>query len=504
MSHLPILLILIPLLASGLVLFAEQYRLGISAQRMVAWIALSAQVVAAILLFEKVHRGEIQVYLLGDWPARLGISLMVDRLSAWMVLTTALLAIACLLYACAGWDRRAPHFHSFFQLQLLGLNGAFLTGDLFNLFVFFEVLLAASYGLMLSGGRGERIRVGFHYVAFNVVASSLFLMALGMLYSLLGSLNMAELSVRVAQAPLENLRLIQAAAGLLLVVFCAKAALLPLYLWLPDTYASAPAPVAALFAIMTKLGLYAVLRVCTLLFGDAAGTLTGFAWPWLVVAGAATLILASIGVIASIRLRVMAAYLVLVSAGTLFIAFGLNDTATISAGLYYLAHSTFAGAALFLIADLADRRNRSADVESTESVANRIRAGVLFLIATIALAGLPPLSGFISKVLLLSAIPAAGQMLWLWGIILGSGFLALVGLLRIGVRLFWKPPEPGTHVLIRPSEIAAIVLLLCYGIGMTLGTAPVLRYTQAAAEQLLAPDTYLDQVRAVSPQRRSP
>ncbi len=160
--------------------------------------------VVAVLLATDAATGRIEVYL-GDWPARLGIALMVDRLSALMLLVGLLLAAACLLHACAGWDRRAPHFHAFFQFQLMGLNGAFLTGDMFNLFVFFEVLLIASYGLMLSGGRGERMRAGLHYVAFNVTASALFLIALGLLYGLLGTLNMAEMAVRVAQAPVQDL-----------------------------------------------------------------------------------------------------------------------------------------------------------------------------------------------------------------------------------------------------------------------------------------------------------
>src|SRR5690606_19626468 len=279
---------------------------------------LAAQLAVAVLLARQAATGQVLVYLLGDWPARLGIALMVDRLSALMLLVGLLLAAACLLHACAGWDRRAPHFHAFFQLQLMGLNGAFLTGDIFNLFVFFEVLLIASYGLMLSGGRGERMRAGLHYVSFNLAASPLFLIALGLLYGLLGSLNMAELAVRVAQVPDGQRALVQAAAGLLLVVFCAKAALLPLQLWLAETYTHAPAAVAALFAVMTKVGLYAVLRVGTLSFGGA-GPLDGFAWPALLYLGAATLVFAALGVLAARRLRVLASYLVLGSAATLFV-----------------------------------------------------------------------------------------------------------------------------------------------------------------------------------------
>ena len=172
-----------------------------------------------ITLLVQVQREDMLVYLLGDWPARLGITLVADRLSVLMVLTTTLLAIPCLLYACAGWDKRALHFHALFQMQLAGLNGAFLTGDLFNLFVFFEVMLIASYGLLLSGARGARIKAGMHYVVFNIAASVVFLLALGLLYGMLGTLNMTEMAARIAIAPPERTMLIHAGAGLLLLVF---------------------------------------------------------------------------------------------------------------------------------------------------------------------------------------------------------------------------------------------------------------------------------------------
>jgi len=521
MSHLPLLPILVPLFAAALALFFEHRRFGMLPQRVVAWASLGTVLAVAVLLASGAADGRIAVYLLGDWPARLGIVLMVDRLSALMLLVGLLLAAACLLHACAGWDRRAPHFHAFFQFQLMGLNGAFLTGDVFNLFVFFEVLLIASYGLMLSGGSGERMRAGLHYVAFNIAASTLFLMALGLLYGLLGTLNMAEMAVRVAQVPAQDQALVQAAAGLLVVVFCAKAAVLPLYFWLPQTYTHAPAAVAALFAVMTKVGLYAVLRVSMLAFGGL-GPLHGFAWPALLVLGAATLVLASLGVLAVRQLRSLAAYLVLGSAATLFLAFALATAGTISAGLYYLAHSTFAGAALFLVADLVRRRRGRAGDRKDLVAALRGRAlpGVLFLVAAVSLAGLPPLSGFVGKLLLLEAVPPGARTFWVWLLVLGSSFLMLVGLARAGTRLFWRvepwpdaspqrwqeytaaddlPRAPG-----RPLETAATVLLLAYGVAMVLAAAPLLDYTRATAAQLQSPADYVQQVRAAIPARRAP
>lgn len=521
-DHLPILPILIPLFAAAIALFFEHRRFGMLPQRIVAWASMAAMLAVAILLLRQVSGGTIAVYLLGDWPSRLGIVLMADRLSALMLMLGLLLGAACLLHACAGWDRRAPHFHAFFQFQLMGLNGAFLTGDVFNLFVFFEVLLIASYGLMLSGGRGERLRAGLHYVAFNVTASTLFLIALGLIYGLLGTLNLAELSQRVAQAPAADQALIQAAGGLLIVVFCAKAAVLPLSLWLPETYAHAPATVAALFAIMTKVGLYAVLRVSSLVFGESAGALAGFAWDWLLPLGAATLVLASLGALAAVRLRLLAAYLVLGSAATLFIAFSLDRAGTVAAGLYYLAHSSFAGAALFLIADLVRRqRGRAGDRKDViAALPGKTVPGLLFLVVAVSLAGLPPLSGFIGKLLLLDAVPAGRTTFWVWLLVLGSSFLMLVGLARAGTRLFWRlEPWPDATPAVRaayaanvavptppprPLETAATVLLIGYGIAMVVAAAPLLDYTRATAEQLRSPGDYVEQVRAAAPRLRAP
>jgi multicomponent K+:H+ antiporter subunit D len=250
MSHLPILPILLPLLAAIVMLLLGDGRLLL--QRAVGVVScLGLLAFAAALLMQAGDDG-VTVYLVGNWAAHVGIALAVDRLAAIMLLATALLALPCLVYATGGWDRQARHFHALFQFQLMGLNGAFLTGDLFNLFVFFEVLLIASYGLMLSGGRGATLRSGLHYVAFNIAASTLFLVALGFIYGLTGALNMAELAHRVAQAPPGQTALLKATGGLLLVVFWTKAALLPLYFWLPQTYARSPAAVAALTATQLR------------------------------------------------------------------------------------------------------------------------------------------------------------------------------------------------------------------------------------------------------------
>lgn len=491
-AHLPVLPIVLPLLVAGLMVLLEKR--GIVIQRVLGIGSTLALLGMAAWLALRAGSGEIMVYLLGNWDARIGIALAVDRLTAIMLLTTAVLGLAGLIYAASGWDRRAPHFHALFQVQLLGLNGAFLTADLFNLFVFFEVLLIASYGLMLSGGRGTRLRAGFQYVAFNITASTLYLFAIGLLYGLLGALNMAEIAERIAVAPAANLPWIAAAGGMLLVVFCAKAALFPLALWLPETYTRTPAPVVALFAIMTKLGVYTVLRVYGVLFGADAGALAGYVWPWLLPAAAVGLALAALGALAATRLRTLVAYLVIASAATLFIAIAVNVEGTLSAGLYYLMHSSLAAAALFLIADMLRRQRLGAgdSLRKLDHLRQRGGLGTLFAITAVAIIGLPPLAGFFGKLALLAAMPDATAR-WAWPLILLSSLLVLIALANAGSQLFWRAPdgEPGRPA--QPaarSEWAAVVLLLVAGLGLVVGGGPVLDYTADSARQLLDPAGY--------------
>src|SRR5690606_2213561 len=233
-------------------------------------------------------------YRLGDWPAPFGIVLVLDRLSALMLVLTAAVALFSLLHAVQGQDRAGPLYHPLFQLQLVGLNGAFLTGDLFNLFVFFEILLIASYCLLVHGSTAPRLRAGVHYVVLNLAGSSLFLIAVGTLYGVTGTLNMADMAQKVALLGAPDAALVRSAALLLLVVFALKAALVPLYFWLPAAYSAASAPVAALFAIMTKVGVYSIVRVYTLIFGSGGGVAAEVATPWLLPLALLTVVLGMI------------------------------------------------------------------------------------------------------------------------------------------------------------------------------------------------------------------
>jgi multicomponent K+:H+ antiporter subunit D len=488
--------VVLPLLAAAVLLLLERTRPGW--QRPLGLAAALAGLAVAGVLVLRAAGGEVAVHLVGNWPAPFGIVLVLDRLAALMVLLTAVLNLAALLWAFGGADREGLHFHALLQFQAMGLNGAFLTGDLFNLFVFFELLLAASYGLLLHGAGEARLRAGLHYVVFNLAASALFLIAASLIYGVAGTLNLADLAQRVGQVGTGDAALLQAGALLLLVVFAAKAALLPLYFWLPATYGAAPAPAAALFAILTKVGVYAVFRVHALVFGAAAGPAGDLGAPWLLGLGLATLLLASLGALAADNLRRLAGYLVIVSAGTLVAAFGLPDRAALAAAVYYLGHSTLAGALLFLLADLvARRRGGLGDALAPGPFMRRHwLLAAAFFAAAIAAAGLPPLAGFVGKLGILAAaleVPGGG---WLVAALLASSLLALLAFARAGSAVFWNTTGAGQDgaAAAHPAQWLALAALLGGTLLLTLLAAPAQRYAGDAARQLLDGNGY---VRAV-------
>jgi multicomponent K+:H+ antiporter subunit D len=418
-----------------------------------------------------------------------------------MLLLTAILAVVVAIYAAQAWDKRGRHFHALFQFQLMGVNGAFLTGDVFNLFVFFEVLLIASYGLMLHGAGARRITEGLKYVAINLAGSTLFLFAVGLIYALTGTLNMADLAVKVGQVPPSDLALLRLGGALLLIVFAIKGALVPLHLWLPGTYGAASPPVAAFFAIMTKVGAYAILRVYVLIFGGGAGAASWLAEPYILPAAAVTLLLGMIGVLASRTLTALAVYALVGSVGTLMLAVGLFDETATSAALYYLIHSTLAGAALFLLADLVARRRGGAVdrlVAAPPFAQLDLLAGLFFL-AAIAAVGLPPLSGFVGKILILEALADSPHWVLLWSVVLIGSLIALIGFARAGTVVFWKcEAERDGRPIEQPSPdiagICAVAVLVAGPVLLALFAGPTMSVMDATARQLFTPERYVEAV----------
>ncbi len=500
-GHALVMPIVLPLAAGALLLLLEKARSR--AVVPVSLLATGALLILAARLMEQAAQGGVASYLLGNWRAPWGVALALDRLSALMLVLTALVANGALWFALRSEARQGHHFHSLFQFQLMGLCGAFLTADLFNLFVFFELLLAASYGLLLHGGTRARHRAALHYVVFNLAGSALFLIAVSLLYGVSGTLSLADLAHKLPLLPPAQARLAQAAALLLMVVFAVKAALLPLYFWLPDTYAAASAPVAALFAIMTKVGVYAIARTSTLLFGPDGGPLAGVAAPMLPVLAMATLVLAATGALAARHLRVLVAYTVVASAGTLLLAIGLGTRDALAAGLFYLVNSTLVAALWFLLAErITGARGGSDRLEARAFSAGWAPLGMAFFVAAVAMAGVPPLAGFMGKALLLKAAADTPLAAWVLALVLGSSLAMLMAMARAGSTLFWKPgatAAPAAPGAVTRSQHIAVAALLLAVLATAVFAGPLARYTQAAATQLMQRQPYIDAVMGAQP-----
>ncbi|MEO6279381.1 monovalent cation/H+ antiporter subunit D [Roseateles sp.] len=537
MQQLVIAPVLLPLVTAALLLLLGE-------QRRISAVVLSlastlAGLVLAVALLLWVHQQDAPaafgVYLPGNWPVPVGIVLVVDRLSALMMLLAGSAGLAALLFSLARWHRAGVYFHPLLQLQLMGLYGAFLTADLFNLFVFFEVLLAASYGLLMHGGGGARVRAGLHYIAINLVASLLFLIGVALIYGVTGTLNMADIAQKLSQVPDSDRGLLGAGAAILAIAFLAKAAVWPLNFWLPPAYAAAGAPVSALFAILTKVGVYAVLRLWTLCFPASVGPWALFGGEVLVWGGLVTLAFGALGMMASQRLDRLAGFSVIASSGTLLAAIGFDSPALSAGALFYLASSTLAGCALFLLVELIERARQvelapladdddhlpdfvdveprfdtNLDDEEQVLTGRAIPAalaflGLAFILCALVVAGLPPLSGFIGKVAMLSALldtpassagPAAGRTMFV--LLIASGLLATTALLRVGVRHFWAPqnrPPPRLRV----TECLPIALLLSACLLLVVGGETALAYARATAAALHQPQQYIDAVFRATP-----
>ncbi len=486
MSHLPALPILLPMLA-GVLLLLPPLTTTLDRQRLGSLVIAGLNVLVAILLLVQSTDGVFHLYALGDWQPPFGIVLVLDRLSALLVFVTAVLLFAALLYASAGEDRTGPYFYPLMMFQVMGINGAFLTGDLFNLFVFFEILLIASYSLLVHGGGKHKTQASVHYVLLNLVGSSVFLFGIAILYGAVGSLNMADMALRIRELEGTNLRLAEVGGMLLMVVFGLKAAMLPLQFWLPRTYTVAVGPVAALFAIMTKIGIYSMIRVHGLLFGNDAGELAGMIQPWLWALGLLTLVIGAIGAISSPSLKRTTGHLVIVSVGTLLLALAVNSEQSISAAVYYSVHSTFAAAALFLIGDMiSEQRGKTFDrIVRSRALVQPVAIGIAFFIAALTLIGMPPLSGFIGKLMVLESMESNAQMGWGWPVLLLSSLAALVAFSRAGSTLFWRTSgESADRKPAEPTKFIAIWLLLAAAPLMSVFAGPIVDFSNATALQL--------------------
>ena len=521
-AHLIIAPILIPFIAGAVMLLYDDRQR--KAKMWLSLLSAAALLVVSIQLLDRAKdaglsdTGAMGFYLLGDWMAPWGIVQVIDRLAAVMLLLTALLAIPALIYATAGWQRQGQHFHSLFQFLLMGLNGAFLTGDLFNLFVFFEVLLAASYGLLLHGSGQLRIRAGLHYIAINLTGSLLFLLGVSLIYGVTGTLNMAHLANLVSSIPEGDRPLFHAGVALLSVAFLIKGGSWPLSFWLPTTYMAAAAPVGAMFAIMTKVGVYVILRLSMLLFGEGAGPSAGFGAELLIFSGMATILFGMVGVLSNQGLGRMAAFLVLISSGTVLGITGFAQAgggqAMLAGALYYMVGSTLATGALFLLIEPMSREDggiaamlaltadaygmEEPDLDDPEEPGFAIPGsmtvlGIGFVFCVLVLSGTPPLAGFIGKVAMISALLDATNLppnlAWAFaGLLIVSGFATLIGLARIGIQSFWA--SDGMAPRVPAQEVGPVIALMAMVLLLSVKAQDSLRYMEETASALNMPRSY--------------
>ena len=527
--HLVIVPVLLPLLCGALLAPLTQGRHNLKfAVGYASVIGLLANALALVLFTDRHWPGGVQTYFAANWAAPFGITLVADRLSALMLVLTAVLALAALHYAQPRWGRIGVHFHSLFQFLLMGINGAFLTHDLFNLFVFFEVMLAASYGLVLHGYNVARLRASMQYIAINLAASLLFLIGVAMIYATTGTLNMADLAARVGALPQHALGLLEAGAAVLALAFLVKGAMWPLGFWLPTTYAAASPPVTAMLVLMTKVGTYVILRIWLLVFpegvGPAAADASRFGYDFLLWGGMATMVFGAAGMLATDTAGRMAGYAGIVSSGTLLAVIGYGQQPLITAGLYYFIASTIAIAAFVLLIELIDRiRTPSAamlaltmEVYAVEDMpaepkGRGVPAAMAFLSLAFAacalmIAGLPPLSGFVAKFGMFHALinpgpglPAIAGLGWsLMALVIVSGLVAIVSLMRFGVRTFWAAETldpPRLHT----AEALPVGALLALSVLLTVQAQQVYDYLARASADLHHPALYIERVLGTPP-----
>ncbi len=504
-SHLIILPVLLPLLVGAVLISINETRHNLKFALNLASLLLQLLIAVSLLVLvdNEYWRDGIGVYLAGNWAAPFGIVLLVDRLAALMLVLAAVLGSCVLLYSMSRWSRIGVHFHSLFQFLLMGLNGAFLTHDLFNLFVFFEVMLAASYGLLLHGYNLPRIRAGMQFIAINLLASLMFLIGVTLIYAATGSLNMADIAVRAGQAESVDEGLLQLGAAVLGIAFLVKGAAWPLGFWLPTTYSAASPPVAAMFVLMTKVGVYAILRLWSLAFGGEQAFLAGFGSELLFWLGIVTIVSGAFGMLASDRHGRLAGYAAIISSGTLLALIGLDDSRVLATALFYLIASTLAMSAFMLLAELVERSHNPVeallsvtreafDFEETpeQPVGVSIPAsfallGLSFAVCVMLITGLPPLSGFLAKLGMLTLLlsgSTGSQGTVLAVVIIAAGLCAIIALLRYGVRTFWAAGAGKARLHI--SEVIPVKLLLLGCIVLTVLAAPAFDYAARATTRL--------------------
>ena len=486
MSVLVVAPVVLPLLTAALLLTLRGRR---ELQRVLATSATALLLVVAAVLLAQVSRHGILAAQFGGWPAPFGIGFVADHLAAIMVLITAVMALASAIYALRDIDpeREASGYHPLVQVLLVGINGAFLTGDLFNLYVWFEVLLIASFVLLTLGNRRAQLEGGIKYVSVNLLSSMLFLTAIGLLYGLTGTLNMADLALALPQ---QDAGLVTTIAVLFMVAFGIKAAVFPLFFWLPASYHTPPIAISAFFAgMLTKVGVYALIRMFTLLFvADVGYTHTILLW-----VGGLTMVTGVLTAAAQSDVRKILSFHIISQIGYMIVGLALYTPLALAGAVFYMIHNIIAKANLFLIAGIARRLAGSFDLDRIGGLFKAAPfLSALFLVAALGLAGIPPLSGFWAKLLVVLAALEVGSW-WIAGVALGVGLLTLFSMTKIWQYAYWSPLPEGARLAERPSRLlyAPVVGLAALTLLLGLWSQPLIALGDAAAAELLDPSRYV-------------
>jgi multicomponent Na+:H+ antiporter subunit D len=490
MKALLVLPIVLPLLTAATSLLAWRWR---RLQRVLGVIGTAGLLAVGLMLLQSVWRHGIQSDQMGGWPAPFGIALVADLLSAIMVVLAGLMGLAVAIYSLASVDqqREAFGYYPLFHILLMGVCGAFLTGDIFNLYVWFEVMLIASFVLLALGSERPQIEGAIKYVTLNLMSSALFLAAVGILYGIVGTLNMADLAVKLPEVVPPGL--VTTLAMLFLVAFGVKAAVFPLFFWLPASYHTPPVAVSAIFAgLLTKVGVYALIRVFTLLFVHNVG----YTHTLILIMAGLTMLTGVLGAVAQNEFRRILSFHIVSQIGYMIMGLGLFTRLALAGSVFYIVHHIIVKTNLFLVSGVAYRLRGTFELKDLGGLyhAHPLLA-LLFLIPALSLAGMPPLSGFFAKLALLQAGLERGQ----YGIVmvaLAVGILTLVSMTKIWAEAFWKPAAdpPASGMRSPRALLLPIVTLATLTVLIGLAAGPLLALSLQAADQLLNPREYIQAV----------
>jgi len=489
--------IILPLLCAVASLLARSH---LPLQRVISVVGCAINLLVGLVFLRSIYFDGILVLQIGNWPAPYGITLVADLFSAIMLVLSGLMGTAVAVYSLVTIDeaRERHNYHVFFHVLLMGVNGAFLTGDLFNLYVWFEVMLMASFVLLSLGGERPQLEGAIKYVAMNFLSSALFLAGVGILYGLAGTLNMADLAMVVRDTG--HTGIINTVSMLFLVAFGIKAAVFPMFFWLPASYHTPPYPVSAIFAgLLTKVGVYALIRVFTLIFVQD----DEFTHKIIIVMAGFTMVTGVLGAAAQMEVRRILSFHIVSQIGYMIMGLGLFSTLALAGSIFYIIHHIIVKTNLFLIAGIIAHKSGTNDLKKLGGFyKNYPWLALLFLIPALSLAGLPPLSGFFAKLTLIIAGFSAGHYI-VTGTALLVGLLTLFSMTKIWNEVFWKPAPPESIMARGPTAWSRKEKICLWGPVITLAACTVaigisagwmFDLAELTADQLKNPSEYINTV----------